>query len=101
MTQHVESIKLYALIFGALLVLTLTTVFVAEIDLGDWNIVVALLIAFMKASLVVWFFMHVRHTTGMTRLFVVAGLFWLCIMFTLTFSDYLTRLWTAIGRPWQ
>lgn len=44
----------------SLLVLTVITVAVRWIDLGEANIIVALLIAFVKASLVALFFMHLR-----------------------------------------
>lgn len=101
MTHHIESVKMYAGIFVALLVLVAITVAVAEVDLGEWNIVAALAIAFIKTGLVAWFFMHVKHAKAMTKLFVFAGLFWLGIFFTLVFSDYATRLWTTVGRAWQ
>jgi len=98
MTHHIEPVKTYAAVFIALLVLVGATVAIAEVDLGEWNIIAALVIAFIKTILVVWFFMHVRHTGALTRLFVVGGLFWLAIFFTLVFSDYITRTWSTYGR---
>ncbi len=53
---------------------------------AEFNVVVALLIAFFKASLVAWIFMGVRYSTTLTRLFVVAGLVWLSIMILITFE---------------
>jgi cytochrome c oxidase subunit 4 len=64
------------------------------------NIVVALLIAVTKASMVAWIFMGVRHTTSLTKLFVVAGLVWLGILILITFSDYSSRNWTYQPQPW-
>ena len=55
------------------------------------NTVVALVIAICKASLVILFFMHVRYSSNLTKIVVVAGLFWLAILIALTFSDYGTR----------
>jgi cytochrome c oxidase subunit IV len=55
------------------------------------NTVVALTIAVIKATLVVLYFMHVRYGTRLTWVIVVAGFFWLVILFALTMSDYLTR----------
>jgi cytochrome c oxidase subunit 4 len=56
--------------------------------------VVALLIATIKASLVVLFFMHVKGASEkMTGVVVVAGFFFLTILLTLSLADYLTRSW--------
>ena len=93
MPEHIVPPKIYLLICGILLALTFVTWGVALIDLGPWNIVVALTIAFCKATLVALFFMHVRYSPRRTQLIVVAGIFWLGIMILLTMSDYLTRPW--------
>ena len=91
-TQHIVSVKLYAGIFLALLVLTLATAGAAFIDLGgDLNSFVALAIATVKAMLVVLFFMHVRYSSRLTWVFAGAGLFWFLILATFTISDVLTR----------
>jgi cytochrome c oxidase subunit 4 len=91
MAEHVTSRKVYFLVFGALLVLTLLTVLAAQVDLGVFNDVVALTIAVTKAMLVILFFMHVRHSTRMTALTAVAGFFWLAILLGLTLADYASR----------
>ncbi len=93
MTHHIVPVRLYVLIFLALMVLTITTVAISFIDLGEWNFVVAMLIAICKASLVIWFFMHVNQASALTKLFVGAGFFWMLILIALTLSDYLTRSW--------
>jgi len=74
---------------------------VSYVELGWMNIVIALLIAVGKASLVAWIFMGVRYTTSLTKLFVVAGLVWLGIMILVTFSDYSSRTWTYQAQPWS
>jgi cytochrome c oxidase subunit IV len=86
----------YVIVFASLAVLTVLTVVVAYFDFGFMNVVVALGIAVIKASLVVWFFMGVRYNTPLTRVVVLAGLFWLMIMFGLGMSDYLTRDWLGV-----
>ena len=91
MAEHVTPVKTYLAVFVALLVLTLATWLVAQVDLGWANDVVALTIAVTKALLVLWFFMHLRYSTRMTVLTAVAGFFWLGILLVLTLSDYLTR----------
>lgn len=92
-TPHAEKLGVYLAIFGALMVLTIITVFAAEWDLGAWSNVVALGIATLKATLVVLFFMHVRHSTRLIKLTAVAGFFWLLLMFGFTLADYMSRGW--------
>jgi len=95
-TPHVVSVKLYAAIFAALLLLTLSTMGMAFVDLGgDLNAVVAVAIAIVKALLVILFFMHVRYSSRLTWVFVGAGFFWLLILLTLTMTDPLTRGWLS------
>jgi cytochrome c oxidase subunit IV len=90
---------MYVLIWAILMVLTATTVFAATIELHVFNIVLALLIATIKGTLVVLFFMHLRYSTKLTMVTVVASIFWLFILFSLTMTDYVTRAWsTNIGR---
>jgi cytochrome c oxidase subunit IV len=91
MAEHVTSRKIYFLVFAALIVLTVVTWLVAQVDLGWANDVVALTIAVVKALLVLLFFMHVRYSTRMTVLTAAAGFFWLAILIGITLSDYLTR----------
>jgi cytochrome c oxidase subunit 4 len=91
MAEHVTSRKIYFLVFAALIVLTVVTWLVAQVDLGWANDVVALTIAVVKALLVLLFFMHVRYSTRMTILTAAAGFFWLAILIGITLSDYLSR----------
>src|ERR1700688_1707221 len=100
---HVVPISTYLLVFLALMVGTAVTTSVAYIDLGRWNTVVALTIAVVKMTLVVLFFMHVKYATGLTRIVILAGVFWLGIMITLTCSDELTRNshWQIIPQAWN
>ena len=91
MSEHSTSPAVYFLTFAALMVLTALTVFVATIDLGWANDVVAMAIAVTKALLVLWFFMHLRYSTRVTVLTAVAGFFWLAILIFLTLNDYATR----------
>jgi cytochrome c oxidase subunit IV len=101
MTAHIPKVRTLVLVWAALIVLTGTTSAVSYVELYEWNIVVALLIAVIKASLVVWVFMGVRYTTTLTRLFVVAGLVWLSILILITYSDYNSRSWTYQAQPWS
>jgi cytochrome c oxidase subunit 4 len=97
MSEHVVSRKVYFVIFGALMVGTALTVWIANYDLGRWNAIVALSIAVFKATLVVLYFMHVRYSSKLTWVFVGAGIIWLIILFAFTLSDYMTRAWVPIS----
>jgi cytochrome c oxidase subunit IV len=93
---HIDPVKTYAVILFILLCLTIATALVATIDLGRFNIVVALCIAVIKMLLVVLFFMHVRYSTRLTRLVMIGGLLWLAILLTLSFADFATRGWLNV-----
>ena len=98
MSEHIVSRTVYFVIFSALIVLTVVTYFVAKVNLHQFNAIVALTIAVIKALLVVLYFMHLRYSSRLTWVFVGAGLFWLFIMIVLTLSDYMTRDWVSISR---
>ncbi len=93
MPEHIVHIKVYVIIFIALLILTATTCAISFINLGRLNAIVALVIAFGKALLVALFFMHLRYSRRLMQVVVAGGLFWLGIMIALTMSDFLTRGW--------
>ena len=89
--EHIVPVRIYLLIFATLVVLTGVTTAVAFVDLGVMNVVVMMLIAFTKATLVVLYFMHVRFTSRLTQLAAASGFAWLAILIGLTLSDVLTR----------
>ncbi len=93
MSGHVVPIKIYMAIFVALMVLTGVTVWVAYLDLGLFNNVVALGIATFKSALVVLYFMHVRYSPRLVFLVAVTGFAWLAVLLVLTLSDYTSRGW--------
>ena len=93
--EHITPLSVYLGIFGALMVLTIITVAVAWIDLGSLNIMVALAVAVVKATLVVLYFMHVKYSSKLTWVVIGSGLFWLLILLGLTMADYATRGWMA------
>jgi cytochrome c oxidase subunit 4 len=96
-THHpITSVGTYLAVFITLLVMTYLTYWVALQDHGAWNTPIALGIAMFKASLVVIFFMGVRYNTPLTKTVVVAGFFWLLILFGLTMGDYMSRSWLGV-----
>ena len=91
MANHVLPKKTYFLVGAALMVLLATTVAVALINLGPFNVLVALAIAVTKAMLVVLIFMHVKYNTKLTWVFASGGVLWLLIMVILTMGDFFAR----------
>ena len=85
---HIVPVTTYLMVFGALMVLTGVTVWVATLDFGAFNTLVAMAIAITKASLVVLFFMHVKYSPKLTKLLVAASFIWLALMIVGTLHDY-------------
>lgn len=96
MSDHVSPISLYITIFLALLVGTALTVVAAFVNLGTFNFPVAMLIAVVKASLVVWFFMHMKWQSHLTKLTLATGLFFLAILLGMELIDYSSRAFTPM-----
>ena len=104
MSGHIVSRRIYYGIFGALMGLTWLTYWVAfqDVDVHLWGVhialnpVIALAIATAKAMLVVLFFMHVRYSSKLTRMTVLAGFFWLGILLVMTMGDYVSRDWIKL-----
>jgi cytochrome c oxidase subunit 4 len=93
MAGHISPKSTYFTIFGALIVCTMLTVSAAFINLGDLNFPVALVIAVLKATLVILFFMHVKYSSRLVKLVVGVAFFFLGILLSLTMTDYLSRGW--------
>jgi cytochrome c oxidase subunit 4 len=94
MSEHIVPVRIYVTIFLVLLVGTGLTVLAAFQDFPyQLNTIVAMTIAITKATFVVLYFMHVRYSARLVWVIVASALFWLVIMFALTFSDYWTRSW--------
>ena len=97
MSEHIVSVKVYLVIFFSLLLGTALTVLAAFYDF-PWqlNTIIALTIASVKGTLVVLYFMHVRYSNRLVWVIVISALFWMGILFALTFSDYATRGWLQV-----
>ena len=94
MSEHIVPVRIYVTIFLVLLVGTTLTVLAAFQDFPwRFNTIVAMTIAVTKATFVVLYFMHVRYSARLVWVIVASALFWLVILFALTFSDYWTRGW--------
>jgi cytochrome c oxidase subunit IV len=94
MSEHIVSLKIYVMIFLALMAGTALTIWAGVHDFpGQLNVIIALTIAVVKATLVVLYFMHVRYSSRLIWVVFTSALFWLAILFALTLSDYWTRSW--------
>lgn len=97
MTEHSSKspLKMYFGIWITLLILTFVTYEVSTVELGQFNAVVALVIASIKATLVALFFMHVWHAgEKLTKLVIASAVFFLMLLLGLTMMDYISRPWS-------
>ena len=94
--EHIVPLPVYFSVFGALIVLTWVTAFVATIDLGRLNVFVALSIAVFKASLVLLFFMHVKYGTRLKKMIILSGIYWLILLLFIVMMDVWTRSWMGV-----
>lgn len=84
---HISSAPFYMAIFLALIALTLLTVGQSYVDLGRLNLIVVILIATTKASLVVSFFMHLRYDNKFNVLIFLSCIFFIGVFFAYTMND--------------
>ena len=89
--NHIISLKIYIIVFVSLLLLTGVTVLSAQIDLGPFNITLALLIATIKSSLVLLFFMHLYYDNKVNMALIIGSVLFLAIFIGLTMIDVTRR----------
>lgn len=96
MSEHIVSVRIYFVIFLVLMVGTALTVWAGFQDFpGPLNVIIALTIASIKATLVLLYFMHLRYSARLTWVIFLSALFWMALLFAITFSDYWTRQWLS------
>jgi cytochrome c oxidase subunit 4 len=91
MKAEPPSIKSLIIIWLILVVLHFTILGLSLLRIGSLGTPLILTLAFGQMILVMLYFMELRHSHKMMRLFAAAGFFWLLLQFTLTASDYFTR----------
>jgi len=89
--HHIVPLKVYLAIGLALYILTVVTVMVSFVRLGGWNVVVALAIAALKASLVALFFMHLLYDRKIMLVIFITAVIFLAIFVVFTMFDTVTR----------
>lgn len=89
--HHITSFISHGKVLIALLTLTAITVMITSIHFGVFSVGIALLVASVKAFIVLTYFMHLKHESKFTR-WMVAGVFLLfALVVIITFFDYLFR----------
>ena len=85
--------KVYAMVFGALIVLTVITVGASYVHWGSGmaNVIIAMLIASVKASLVALFFMHLRWDKPVNGIIFCSTLFFLGLFLIGCYTDTISR----------
>jgi cytochrome c oxidase subunit 4 len=93
MSAHVTTVRAYGLVLATLLTLTVITVLAAGVRFGDGaaNVVIALGIASIKASLVALYFMHLRHDKPLYAIILLTGVAFLALFLAICFIDVETR----------
>lgn len=88
---HPTPFNVYATVFGALVVLTVITVGAAQVNFGNFNFVIAMLIASVKATLVALYFMHLKHENPITWMYAGIPVILILLMLLGLFIDTPTR----------
>ncbi len=106
--HHVSSVSMFGSVLVALLILTGITVGASRMDFGPANMLIAMLIACIKASLVIAFFMHLKWDTAINKIVFLCSFLFLSLLFIFTLADHATRRWdnemytvrTPVDKEW-
>lgn len=89
--HHVSSTAMFTNVLLTLLFLTFITVATSRFDFGSANMLIAMAIASVKASLVIAFFMHVKWDTAINKIVFLSSFLFLSLLFVFTLADQATR----------
>jgi len=90
--RHITSYTTYFIVWVVLMILTAVTVYVSYLDFGTFNIVIAMVVASIKATAVALFFMHLKFEDSITWLFALFPLGLLFLLIGMTIVDTFTRI---------
>ncbi|MEM7606189.1 MAG: cytochrome C oxidase subunit IV family protein [Myxococcota bacterium] len=85
--QHISTIRTNGAVFAGLLFFTALTILAYRFRLGEYNLLVALIIASMKASLVCTWFMHLKYEARFNVLFFLGSVLFLSVFVGYTVND--------------
>ena len=89
--QHIMSYTLLGGVLLSLLILTVVTVGISYIDMGFFNVPMALLVATTKSTLVLVFFMHLKYEGKLIVISFTSTVVVLCVLISFTFWDVAFR----------
>ena len=90
--SHIVPMKTNLMTLGSLVVLTVVTVLTAKfVDLGEFNLALAMAIASFKAFIVLNWFMHLKYDGLMNRTIAVCGVAFLALFFGISYIDLFSR----------
>ena len=89
---HIVEYKVFFTVWVCLLILTALTIFVSGLELGNFSTFAAMFIATFKASLVLFFFMHLRYEPPVFRVMALVAILTLTVIVLLTFTDVWFRV---------
>jgi cytochrome c oxidase subunit 4 len=90
--KHIIPFDVYIKVFVALLILTALTVAASRVNFGPWNTVIAMVIASIKAGLVLAFFMHLKYDDRLYLVTFGTAVFFLIVMYFFSWLDIFTRI---------
>ena len=90
--HHIIPLKTYFKVAAGLILLTFATVFFHELHLGPLAGPIAFLIAAIKASLVLLYFMHLKYDNMQNRVIFGSGIFFLLLLIGFSALDIWTRI---------
>ncbi len=89
--DHIIPYSTFLYVLAILIVLTLTSVAITRIYLGTLTVVGALVIASVKSSFVLRYFMHLKFESKFFIILVSAVVLLICAVISLTLVDYIYR----------
>lgn len=92
------SLLVFILVWLVSLLLLAVTSLAGLSDFGHYRVILSLLVALAMMLLQMLFYMRLWYKHGLIRIFAASGFYWLVLMFGLTLSDYLTRVY--VPAPW-
>lgn len=89
--EHHSGPGKYVLVWGALMVLTVVTVLTGRMHLPNFGLLLALVIATVKGTLVAMYFMHLAEHKGANRLVFGTSMLFVVLLLLFTLFDFGTR----------
>jgi len=92
MSHHIVPLNVNLKTFASLVALTIITVYTAKyIDLGQYNLILAMFLASCKALIVFLWFMHLKYDGNQNRSIIFSTLAFLALFIGFTAADIFTR----------